>query len=104
MKKAEKEIIEAYRRVFTSGAGRKVLGHMLVELNFFDEILNTEEERARSNYARKLLNRIGILNAENIPRVVDALLGVRGEEDKGDNLLETEETNDDQSGHAEMGR
>lgn len=50
-----KEIRQAYHNVFSNRQGRFVLLHMLEELGFFNETLNTEEEIVKANYARRLL-------------------------------------------------
>jgi hypothetical protein len=71
----EKDVQEIYRRTFDTDAGRQVLAHMLVELHFFDELVS-EEEVALSNYARKLLNRLG-LRAEHIPEIVTQIISIK---------------------------
>ena len=70
-----RETTEAYRRVFSSVDGRKVLTHMLTELHFFDEVL-TDKELALSNYARRILYYLGVINADTLEHgiLVDALL------------------------------
>lgn len=70
---AEKEIRRAYNLLFTSPHGQKVLAHMLVRLHFFDEI-NSEEERVLSNYAKDLLNTIGVWQGINVDHVVQSFL------------------------------
>lgn len=55
-----KDVLEFYPRVFGTYEGRWVLVHMLKDLFFFDEIIDSDEELFRANYARKLLSRIGI--------------------------------------------
>lgn len=71
------EIIQAYRTVFDTSTGQQVLGHMLTELHFFDEIISSEEERVLANYGRKLLNRMGIWNAWNIDEIMRALCRIQ---------------------------
>jgi hypothetical protein len=68
------EIQELYRSVFGTKNGREVLAHMLAELNFFDEIAQTEEEVTRSNYARHLLRILGVWRGKNVDKIVDAFL------------------------------
>lgn len=64
-----------YRNTFTSHAGRVVLGHMLAELKFFSTAM-TDEEVTLQNYAKNLLAHLGVLDAENVQRITDALLTV----------------------------
>jgi len=78
MKKEEQKMTEMYRATFDSGVGRNVLAHMLTELHFFDEIISSEEERALANYARKLLNRMGIWKAANVKEIITAFLRIKG--------------------------
>jgi len=74
---------EAYQKVFGSYEGRMVLYHMLkYDLCFFDEINNDPDnpkdigdpvEIVLSNYARRLLYRIGIWGEINARDFMDAL-------------------------------
>ena len=59
MNKKEKELRTAYRNVFSTMQGQKVLGHMLDELGFFGLAI-TEEHKATSNYAKRLLHNCGL--------------------------------------------
>ena len=90
-KKTEQSIREEYRRTFNSGAGRKVLAHMLAEMHFFDEILATEEERVLANYARKLLNNLGIWNDLTIDELIGAFMQIAPKEEQGQSIIKTEE-------------
>ena len=52
----EKELQEwkaRYRNLFSTPHGMRVLEDMLTELNFFQEVV-TEEDRIKSNYAKRL--------------------------------------------------
>ena len=69
----EEEVRKAYNLLFTSPHGQKVLAHMLVRLHFFDEIVS-ENERILSNYAKDLLNLIGVWQGINVDYVVQTLL------------------------------
>ena len=69
----EEEVRKAYNLLFTSPHGQKVLAHMLVRLHFFDEIVS-EDERILSNYAKDLLNLIGVWQGINVDYVVQTLL------------------------------
>lgn len=75
MARVEREVRNDYRNTFLTKAGRKVLTHMLVELHFFDTV-STEEEIALQNYAKNVLNRLGVLTAANVSRLTEALLNV----------------------------
>lgn len=67
---------EDYRRTFNTETGRRVLAHMLVELNFFGESVS-EEEVVLNNYARRLLYHLGVLRGENIPVIVAGLMNIK---------------------------
>jgi hypothetical protein len=62
--------------VFTTHEGRVVLKHILTELGLFDIVQDTEAERARADYAKRLLFILGIWKPESISGVVDALLNL----------------------------
>ena len=72
---ADKEVRLAYSSVFSGDLNRKVLTRILVELHFFNE-LKTEEEVALHNYAVRLLNQCGVLTAENVPAIVNAIMNI----------------------------
>ena len=78
----EKRRVQDFRAVFGSEAGRRVLSFMLADMHFFDEILSTEEERVLQNYARRLLAYCGAWRGQNVPRIVDALMGLPWQPDK----------------------
>ena len=65
-----------YRSTFDTDVGRRVLTHMLTELHFFDEVVS-EEEVTLSNYARRILNHLGILRGERIPDIVNYLMSIK---------------------------
>jgi hypothetical protein len=75
MTEEEREIRNFYRNTFMSPAGRRTLAHMLTELGFFNTASN-DEEVTLQNYAKVLLNHLGILTAENVLRMSEALLNV----------------------------
>jgi len=52
--KSFKEWQARYHNVFATPQGKVVLMDMLQELNFFDSVKN-EEDRIKSNYAKRLL-------------------------------------------------
>lgn len=52
--KEELDRINRYRNLFSTPQGKRVLGDMLMELNFF-QIIETEKDRILSNYAKRLL-------------------------------------------------
>lgn len=69
----ERRRTQDFRSVFGSEAGKRVLGYMLADMHFFDEILNTEEERVLQNYARRILAYCGAWRGQNVPAIVDSL-------------------------------
>jgi len=69
-------LIQDYRRTFNTEHGRRVLTHMLAELHFFDAIVASEEEIALSNYARLLLNHLGVWDSKYVPDIVNHLMSI----------------------------
>jgi len=93
------EMMQAYNDFYTSRLGPKILTHQLMELGFFDQTIPgvsnlTEADRARQDYAKRLLMWIGIWNHDNARNIVESLLKLHpriikpGPEDKGDALYE----------------
>lgn len=71
------DMISLYREVFSGINGKKVLGHMLVELGFFDEVVPGDESAvALQNYSKHLLFRCGIFKAGNIDFVMEVLFNI----------------------------
>jgi DNA-binding MarR family transcriptional regulator len=69
------ETTRTYRRVFNTKDGKKVLAHMLTELQFFSEIdTNDVKSLVEQNYAKHLLSLLGVYQAENVERVVETFL------------------------------
>lgn len=84
-KKEQDEIKALYRELFNSRLGREVLAHMLVELGYFNEVVESPEERAHFNYARHLLKIMGIIQPRNVVKMVDSLMMIPfAEEDEKD--------------------
>jgi len=52
--------ITSYRQCFTTGAGRRVLAHLLIEAGYFDCDLKTTEELAVLNFAKRIIKNMGI--------------------------------------------
>jgi len=50
----------SYRTCFSTDAGKRVLGHLLVEAGYFDTDVKTPEETAVLNYAKKILKNMGL--------------------------------------------
>jgi len=65
---------ETVRGVYNSEDGRTVLTDILADLNFFCGDIKTEQEMAKQNSARVLLNRLGIWQKHNARRIVNALM------------------------------
>lgn len=75
--KAQDDKTRMYRRVFGTGDGKKVLAHMLVELNVFSSIPPKDEERmALRNYGLSLLYNMGVLIDKNIDTIVDKFMSI----------------------------
>ena len=55
-----------YRDCFGSDSGKKVLAHLLADMGFYDDNIQTVDEMAVSNYARRILKRLGIIGTENL--------------------------------------
>ena len=66
---------EDYFKTFSSPHGQAVLGHMLIELHVFDELIDNQEA-VLSNYGRRLLSHIGIVREENIKEIVKLYMNV----------------------------
>jgi len=78
-KKTLEEIIknrEKARLVYDPEAGRVLLTDLLNDLDFFNMDLQTEQDMARQNSARKLLYKLGIWQPHNMRRIVDALMNM----------------------------
>jgi len=80
LSRAEREIRQAYRRVFGTKEGMMVLAHLLADLHFFDTTEN-EKEQVLSNYARVILKRLGILNEQTIEEVVASFMKIHPKDD-----------------------
>ncbi len=52
--------VASYRTCFSTDAGQRVLGDILLEAGFFDTDKFTPEEIAVQNFAKKILKKIGI--------------------------------------------
>ena len=70
------KLLNAYRSVFFSMEGRQVLAHLLTDLGIFNELEAAEDEVATHNAGIRILTRLGIIRAENIQAIVDALMGL----------------------------
>jgi hypothetical protein len=66
-----------YDAVFSGPQGRAVLAHMLFELDFFNDAIDTQEQRIRSNYARRLLGHLGRWRLGNEKRFVDKMFEIQ---------------------------
>ena len=66
---------EIYRRVFGTVEGRVVLTDILNDLGHFAEDLS-EQDTALSNYAKTLLEKLGIWQPHNLKRLVDAYMNM----------------------------
>lgn len=81
--KVDKDTVKAYRKVFSTPDGKKVLAHMLTELGFFDEVpVDDVMAVSLQNYAKHLLARCGIIRGEVIYDVVSMLFKIPYEEER----------------------
>ena len=62
-----------YLAAFSSGAGRRVLRHLLYEGHFFEETLD-EVEIAERNFVTRILRNLGAITPQNTMRITEALL------------------------------
>ncbi len=67
-----------YRRCFSTDAGQRVLGNMLVEAHFF-EYTETPEEQAVENFMKTVLTKCGGYCVENIDEYVRGLMNMKME-------------------------
>lgn len=51
-----------YRTCFSTDAGKRVLGQLLIDAGYFDIDLKTLEELAVLNFAKKIIVNLGICN------------------------------------------
>jgi hypothetical protein len=88
MRKPEKEplkdIREAYRRVFSTHDGKMVLTHLLSQLHFFDEVVDSHEI-ALSNFSRRLLYFLGVWDSKNLndQSLIEAFLRIPEKDEEG---------------------
>jgi len=75
-KDKDKDIVKHYRNTFLSPSGKIVLAHMLTELGLFDQVLDTEAEKVRADYAKRILMLCGIWLPDNIENVIEYLFKV----------------------------
>ena len=80
MDKALEHEQQIYRRCFSTAEGRLVLGNLLANAGVFDTNIKTPEEFAVENFAKEILEKMGLFGRENVTKVsqiIDALLGVQ---------------------------
>jgi len=64
-----------YRQVFSGQDGRYVLACILRDLGFFD-MAHNDEQRVLQNYARHLLEQMGMLHEYNATAFVESLFNL----------------------------
>ncbi len=70
---------ECFRRCFGTNDGRRVLGMILMDLGYFDED-KTEKQAVLTNYAKRLLQRMGFTDKpEKVRQLVDKLFEISQE-------------------------
>lgn len=67
---------ELYRKVFSSPEGKAVFTDIMNELNFFATDMETQEEVVLNNFAKKMMDKLGIWREHNAFRITDALLNM----------------------------
>jgi len=72
---AEKQRL--YRQCFISDAGKKVLGHMLMQAGHFDQDLSTPGEIAVNNFMNMVLDNIGAYSVEHVDGYVQKLFELK---------------------------
>lgn len=77
------QITADYMATFSTAEGRRVLGHMLIELGFFDTC-ETEEEYVRRNYAIHILRILNAISGETIPAWIDRIISMTHVISKGE--------------------
>lgn len=69
-----------YKTCFTTNTGRRVLAHLLANAGVFDTNIKTTEEAAVENFAKGILENMGLYGKENIEKVqqiTNAILDVK---------------------------
>ena len=59
------ETINKYRACFMTDAGRRVLGHLMLEAGYFDPDISDPREIAVQNFVKTILKNCGIGNNPN---------------------------------------
>ena len=68
------ETINSYRACFMTDAGKRVLGHLLIEGGYFDSDLKTESEIAVQNFVKRIFRNLGICSKpDSVKFYVDKL-------------------------------
>ena len=73
------EVVEMYRRTFSTPAGRDCLANILNKLGYFDPLsMGDAVGVAHQNFARQLLENLGVssISHQEHLRFVDSILGV----------------------------
>ncbi len=65
-----------YRRCFSSDAGQRVLGNILVESHFF-EYTTTPEEQAVENFVKTILTKAGLYSVDNVDGYIRGLFNLK---------------------------
>ncbi len=73
--------ITTYRTCFSTDAGRRALGDILISAGYFDHDLTSEGEIAVQNFARAIVKKMGVCRGpDNIGLYVNKLLELPIEE------------------------
>ena len=69
--------ITDFRTCFGTDAGRRVLGHLLIEGGYFDSDLETEGELAVQNFTKRIFRNLGICSKpESVRGYIDKLFEI----------------------------
>lgn len=78
MKKKGIDQISSYRMCFSTDAGKRVLGDILINAGYFDTDLKTSGEMAVQNFAKRIVKKLGICQTpEGVSEYVNGLMNLR---------------------------
>ena len=69
--------ITSYRTCFSTDAGRRVLGDLLIQAGYFDTDLKTAEELAVLNFVKNIIKNMGVAgHPKDVSMFVDKLVQI----------------------------
>ena len=75
----EQEIID-YKTCFSTNTGRRVLAHLLANAGVFDTGQKTTEQAAVENFAKGILESMGLFgkaNLDKVQQITDAIINIQ---------------------------